>query len=383
MNNKIKPGQTILQVPLRSPIAVVEAIKPYIKNKAVCELGSAAGDISLEMAKYAKKVIGVEIDKKLVRISRRRGLHTICADATTFVLPKKIDVYYMWMDKQLTRKVFNHIKKGLVIMAAEYGYGRRMGIPRGTELRVLDEIQAEYPKSEMLNIRYNEGNGERQAGKMFLLVTRKKPKKMKNLMIYFNPEKRFSSEAEGLVKRQIDTSLQLGWKNHDIVLLTNFPYEYKMVKAKTVDENLSSSSDNNIQKSNVIYNLLKQRMVKENELWIYHDLDCFQLYPIDGSEISLQGGFAGFIEDDNFKFNMNRIFFKKDSDKVFEWIRNRALRLRTYEAIALSTLVVTNYRNINSLLKVFKPLGIFGHLKFLFFLIPSISTEMIPLSLAL
>ena len=90
MNNKIKPVQTILQVPDRSPLAVVEAIKPYIKNKIVCELGSAAGDISLEMAKYAKHVIGVEIDKEQVKISRKRGLYTIRGDVTTFTPPENL-----------------------------------------------------------------------------------------------------------------------------------------------------------------------------------------------------------------------------------------------------------------------------------------------------
>lgn len=352
---------TILQVPDRSPLAVVEAIKPYIKNKVVCELGSAAGDISLEMAKYAKRVICVEIDKEQVKISRKRGLHTVCADVTTFTPPENVDVYYTWIGEQTTRKVFNHIKKGLVIMAAEYKYESRTGYPRGTELRVLDEIHAEYPGSEMLSVKYNEGNGERQSGIFYLLVVRKKPKKMKNLMIYFNPEMKFSAQAESLVNRQIDNSLRLGWKKEDIILLTNFPYEYKMVKTKIVDPNLYCSSNKNVQKSNVIYNLLNQNLVKENELWLYHDLDCFQLCPIDGSEINLQGGLVGFIENDNSKFDLNRIYFKKDSHKVFEWIRNRALRLHSSEAAALESLAAVNYRNINELFKKIKLDKMFTH----------------------
>ncbi len=384
MNNKIKPVQTILQVPDRSPLAVVEAIKPYIKNKIVCELGSAAGDISLEMAKYAKHVIGVEIDKEQVKISRKRGLYTIRGDVTTFTPPENVDVYYTWIGVQTTRKVFNHIKKGLIIMAAEYRYEPRTGYPRGTELRVLDEIRAEYPESEMLRFRYNEGNYERQAGIWYLLVVRKKPKKMKNLMIYFNPEMKFSTQAENLVNRQIENSLRLGWEQEDIILLTNFSYEYKMVKTKIVDPNLYCSSNNKVQKSNAIYTLLNQNMVKENELWLYHDLDCFQLCPIDGSEINLQGGLVGFIEDDNSKFDLNRIYFKKDSYKAFEWIRNRALRLHSNEAVALATLVAINYRNINFLLKVLKPLGLFGrHLSFLLLLITTTSFDIIPFTLSL
>src|SRR4051812_41398613 len=109
--------KTIIETPYRSPMAVVNKIKPYIKDKVVCELGSAYGDISLEMAKYAKRVIGVEIDPERVLVSRQRGLETICADATgSYELPCNVDVYYIWMGSDISRKVFTKIKSGLVIM---------------------------------------------------------------------------------------------------------------------------------------------------------------------------------------------------------------------------------------------------------------------------
>ena len=159
--NDLKLGQTILKVPCRSPLAVVEKIKPYIKNKVVCELGSAVGDIALEMAKYAKKVIGVEIDEECVRISRKRGLYTICADVSNLPsLPEKIDVTYMWMDHKITRKVFDSIKNGLIIVAGELGYGAKRGYVRGVEVKVLDEIRDEYPQSQMHYVSYNERERE-------------------------------------------------------------------------------------------------------------------------------------------------------------------------------------------------------------------------------
>ncbi len=172
--NENKPDQTILKVPCRSPFSIIDKIKPYIQDKTVCELGSAVGDFLLEMGKYAKKVIGVEIDQERVLISRKRGLYTICADATSpFSLPEKIDVYYMWMEDNITRKAFDNIENGLIIMAGELGYASEKGYSRGIEVKVLDEIYAEYPQSQMIEVNYNEGDGDRESGIVCLLIVEK------------------------------------------------------------------------------------------------------------------------------------------------------------------------------------------------------------------
>lgn len=167
------------------------------------------------------------------------------------------------------------------------------------------------------------------------------PKIMKNLMIYLNPEKKFLDNTEELVKRQIDNSLKLSWKKEDIIFLTNFPYEYHGVKAMVID--------NKANKADVIFHLLEQRIVKEAEIWWFHDLDVLQLHPIKGSEIDLEGTTAGFIDFSSF-------FFRKGANKLFEWIRNRAIRRNTDESAALTSLAQTNYRNINTMYKKLKPL---------------------------
>ncbi|MDO8619479.1 MAG: hypothetical protein Q7R49_06090 [Candidatus Daviesbacteria bacterium] len=161
-------------------------------------------------------------------------------------------------------------------------------------------------------------------------------KEMKNLMVYISPEKKFLGETEDLVKRQIDNSLELGWKKEDIILVTNFPYEYKNVKSIVLDDKIN--------KSDVIFHFLTQALVKEAELWWYHDLDVFQLQPMDSSQIDLEDTMAGFRNTDNF-------FFRKGSDKIFEWTRNRARKFRGDESVALDSLVNENYRNINSMYK--------------------------------
>jgi hypothetical protein len=170
----LQPGQTILKVPCRSPIAVVEKIKPYIENKVVCELGSAVGDIALEMTKYARRVIGIEIDEERVLISRKRGLETICADAgflPSLHLPEKVDVYYMWMNPGPTRRIFDAIKSGVVIMAGGLEYQEEDG--KGLEVKVLDEIHAENPGSQMVEFKYNEGDGDHEFGVLVLLIVEK------------------------------------------------------------------------------------------------------------------------------------------------------------------------------------------------------------------
>jgi hypothetical protein len=165
-------------------------------------------------------------------------------------------------------------------------------------------------------------------------------KKMKNLMIYLNPENKFQNESESLVKRQIDNSLKLGWKVEDIVLVTNFPYEYQEVKSIVLDDKTN--------KSDVIFHLLTQEVVKEAQLWWFHDLDVFQLHPMDSSQIDLEDTMAGFTDNSTGKIDTGSIFFRKDSDKIFEWMRNGARNFRGDESAALDSLVKGNYHHINS-----------------------------------
>ena len=63
---------------------------------------------------------------------------------------------------------------------------------------------------------------------------------MKQILTYINSnsEDSFDEENKMAVKIQIDNSLSLGWKPKDIMLVTNFDYEYKGVKSIIVgDEN--------------------------------------------------------------------------------------------------------------------------------------------------
>ena len=67
---------------------------------------------------------------------------------------------------------------------------------------------------------------------------------MKNLMIYISPTGSFSNPRADLVaddaalcaKVAIENSLQLGWKAEDILLFTNFEYQYGDIKAQVLPD---------------------------------------------------------------------------------------------------------------------------------------------------
>jgi len=187
-----------------------------------------------------------------------------------------------------------------------------------------------------------------------------RPKKLKNLMIYFSPQKGFPANIEYLVKMHIDNMQRLGWKREDIILITNFSYEYRGVRTTQVDESLFCKIKDNAIKSNAVFHLLNQDIVKNNEIWLYQDIGCFQQRQIDGSEINFESKPAVFIED-NDKFDFSSFYFRKGSHKVFEWIRNTALRKNCDEADALKSLAGINYRNINSMFTKSPPLKIFAN----------------------
>lgn len=171
----LRENDTALKVPCRSPLVVLDAIKPYILGKTVCEVGSALGDIALRMRKYAKKVIGIEKDEQRAEYSKKRGLNTIAGDALDLLpLQDKVDVYYMWMEPKPTRWIFDTIGNGIVIMAGELGYeAEKARYARGSEVKILDEIHAENPGGQMIEIKYDEGDGDRESGVLVLLIVEK------------------------------------------------------------------------------------------------------------------------------------------------------------------------------------------------------------------
>ena len=92
MNNGIERG-----------LAIAEALKKFISNKFVCEIGCDNGDILHGLSKYAKKAIGIESES--LNISAAKQLEYKCdttivhADAYSFLKENthiNPNVFYFW-----------------------------------------------------------------------------------------------------------------------------------------------------------------------------------------------------------------------------------------------------------------------------------------------
>ncbi len=151
---------------------------------------------------------------------------------------------------------------------------------------------------------------------------------MKNLLIYINPRKDFNEESKVMVKIQIDNSLDLGWKREDIMLFTNFPYEYNGVKSLVVSDDNFCFSDPLSTKTSTIPSLIKQTLIKKGEIYWAHDLDAFQNEIITESELELGTAEMGITDKGRVPvWNLGSIFFKSTADTV--------VKLKTDEENAL------------------------------------------------
>ena len=171
---------------------------------------------------------------------------------------------------------------------------------------------------------------------------------MKNILIYISPYKKFLDDGWGevdkLVKIQIDNSLSLGWQREDILLVTNFDYEYNGIKALVIgDENYCDFSPT-ASKINSIITLFDLGLIKDGIYW-FHDLDAFQLTGITESEVEQELGDADMGITDyglttmnklrNLRWSTGTIFFKKGSKDIFDNWREEIYRYQANEEIIL------------------------------------------------
>jgi len=154
---------------------------------------------------------------------------------------------------------------------------------------------------------------------------------MKNLLIYINPLKKFRLEHKMMIEVQIENSLNY-WKPEDLIIATNFPYEYKGIKAIEVPDLINSQYPADPKaiinsKTNVIIYLLENKII--TELAWFHDTDAFQLAPLDLSQIEKDLGLVkyGIYPKRNLKqlnvpdserINSGNIFFKPESLDIFK-----------------------------------------------------------------
>lgn len=166
---------------------------------------------------------------------------------------------------------------------------------------------------------------------------------MKNLLIYINPSKYFDDEGKIAIKIQIDNSLDLGWKKEDIMLVTNFPYEYNGVKSLVIPGDNYCIFSPTASKINSIVYLFKEKLIKKGEIYWFHDLDAFQLSWISESELAMDKKTDILIPDFGRLpgWSTGSFLFKYSSEDIFNWTRDLIYKYGTEEESAL--LILTGH----------------------------------------
>jgi hypothetical protein len=135
---------------------------------------------------------------------------------------------------------------------------------------------------------------------------------MKNMMVANLTRGRYKQESiELLLKAQIENSLELGWRVEDIVLLSNFEYEFLGVRATRVALNETCLTGSKMFAMKYLY---ENGMVEE-PVWA-HDLDAWQNVCFNCPEF-LDVGVACYSND---KFNGGSIFWKKQAADIVDKI---------------------------------------------------------------
>jgi hypothetical protein len=173
---------------------------------------------------------------------------------------------------------------------------------------------------------------------------------MKSILVFVDPTKMFNREHGDLAKIQIDNSLSLGWNKEDIMLVTNFDYEYNGVRSLVVGDDCFYGANNYYRSSKIpaINRLFEDGTIKKGELYWFHDFDAFQLNTIEESELEMNTVDAGFTNHGwSNKWNAGSFFFKEGARDIFRWIQNCMNERQIDEQDALTYLTDNNVNGIN------------------------------------
>ena len=142
---------------------------------------------------------------------------------------------------------------------------------------------------------------------------------------------------ETLLNAQIENSIELGWAQKDIKVLTNFEYGFMGIKAKKIESNPLCPT------ASKMYGV---RQVLEDEVVWSHDLDAWQNYWFDCPEFKDVG--AGTY---NYrKFNGGSIFWRPSGkdlmDKIIDMLESETA---TYEENVLNRVFKANPKRVTML----------------------------------
>ena len=118
-----------------------------------------------------------------------------------------------------------------------------------------------------------------------------------------------------LIKAQIDNSLDCQWDPKDIIIATNFEFEYRGVKTYVLDEICDYSQF--FHKHYATLELMKKGVFEGQNIW-YHDLDAFQLEPFNFPYFGGDWGTCVYPGGDGHSLQCGVIYLKPSSQDIFE-----------------------------------------------------------------
>ena len=149
---------------------------------------------------------------------------------------------------------------------------------------------------------------------------------MKNLMIWIHPEEKFDEEHAKLVKIQIENSLEF-WKPEDIILITNFPYDFMGIRPYTISGEYHCKLFRQSTKIDVMVHLFDIGFIKEGILYWLHDWDAYQQAPITKEELELDGFDIGMTDyGRNERWNGGSMFIKKGIEDFYREVKDKMYR---------------------------------------------------------
>lgn len=144
-----------------------------------------------------------------------------------------------------------------------------------------------------------------------------------------------------LIKCQIHNSLDLGWKPEDIIIATNFEFEYMGVSMHIVEDICDYSQF--YHKQYAALELLNKEILNKN-FW-YHDLDAFQLKEFKFPNFSGDWGTSVYPGGDGHSCQCGVIYLKITSKDMFEYLVDMMKRkvLQTHD----DEVVIRNHLKLN------------------------------------
>lgn len=144
---------------------------------------------------------------------------------------------------------------------------------------------------------------------------------MKNLVVYVVEDPGQVDESVIRVLRlQVDLALDLGWPGDDCLLLTNFEFGHRGVRARVVlpPARPRTARVTSFFKTWCIREVLGE--VPDGEVVWYHDADAFQLAPIIKPPSSAPLAFTLYATRQRLLVQGGSMFFDRRARPVFDWV---------------------------------------------------------------